>query len=118
MRSEKEYLQGNNIFFLLFDKEGVKFLELVLQQLNEIDLRRGHALLISVSVRTISGGINPWTLRGPVTAFGLDELQALLELLVGQELVPPFRQGFLDLAAQALTELHLEFEILFVRIER
>lgn len=42
-----------------------------------------------------------------INGFGLHELQLLLQLLVGQELVTPLGQRFLDLVAQALSEFHV-----------
>lgn len=56
------------------------------------------------------GGGNPRALGRPDISSGgdprNDELQTLLELFVGQELVSPFGQSLLDLVAQAFAELH------------
>lgn len=109
------YLQSDDILLLLFDKEGIEFLELVLQQLNEIDLLPRHHFLIAGGGdvrRCVSGGVDFWTFARPLAGAGaaglvrLDELQLLLQLLVGEKLVSPFGQSLLNLVTEALPELH------------
>lgn len=90
-KDEEEYLQSDDIFFLLFDEESIEFLELVFQQLDEIDLLFRHVTSLLLSgIETISG-IQSQAFVRPVSGFGIDELQLLLEFLVGKKLVSPFR---------------------------
>ena len=101
------HLLADDVLLLLLDEERVELVELGPQEPHEIRLlgrhrrRRGRVGLPGVVAAGPLG--RP---LGPVIP-GADELEALLEVLVGQELVAPLRQRLHDLPAQALAELHL-----------
>lgn len=81
-----EYLEPDNVFFLLLNEEVVEFIEFILQQVPEVSLLLGHVSGVGV-------GIDPGALGGAVLAGGdrrLEALQLLLQFLVGEELVAPF----------------------------
>jgi hypothetical protein len=100
-----QLLLADDVLLLLLDEERVELVELGLQEPHEIRLlgrhrrRRGRIGLPGV-LAACSLGLP----LGPVP--GADELEALLEVLVGQELVAPLRQRLHDLPAEALAELH------------
>lgn len=90
------YLQSDDVFFLFLDEERIEFVELFLEKANEIKL-----LLRWIRV---GSGTLVWAILDATS--GLQELQLLLELLVGEKFVLPFRQGLLDLVAKTLAEFH------------
>jgi len=96
-----EYLESDNVLFLLLNEEGVEFVEFILEQVVEVGLLLGHVGGSGCGIRleAFSGAV-----IGGSRRFKLFKL--LLELLVGEELVAPLRQGFLDLGAEALSEFH------------
>lgn len=100
----ENYLQSDDVLLLFLNEEGIEFLKLVLQKLEEIHLLLRHRLPLSGAV------IHPPPLRIPLLVarlrLRLDELEPLLQLLVRQKLVPPFRQRLLNLVAQTLPKLH------------
>jgi hypothetical protein len=98
---------ADDVFLLLLNEEGVELVELDLQELHELRLLGRYRRRIRFPGAVLAAG--PLRLPlGPAlaSATDADELEALLEVLVGQELVAPLRQRLHDLPAQALAELH------------
>ena len=101
------HLLADDVLLLLLDEERVELVELGLEEPHEIRLLGRHRRRRGRGVR-LPGVVAAGPLGrplGPVIP-GADELEALLEVLVGQELVTPLRQRLHDLPAQALAELH------------
>ena len=88
----KTNLPSNNVFLLLVDEESVELVDLDLQEVEEIDNLLGHLVVVVVLVQS-----GAFIIVGVGAGLGrVYELKLLLEVLVRQELVLPFRQGLLD----------------------
>lgn len=106
-RKESRHLLADDVLLFLLDEERVELVELGLQEPHKVRLLRRHRRRRRGRVRlpgVVAAGPLRLPLGGPVP--GSDELEALLEVLVGEELVAPLRERLHDLPAQALAELH------------
>lgn len=79
----------NDEILFLFHEERIELVDLVVQQHHELLLR------LAVLERSVQ---HCWRRR--------NQSHQLLQVLVGQELVPPPGQGFLNLLLQPLPKLH------------
>jgi hypothetical protein len=98
VRRTSRYLLPDDVVLLLPEEEPVELVELGLEEGDERGFLRRH--------RRRRGSVPDARALAPPLAAGAEELEPLLEVLVGQELVPPLGQRLHDLVVQALAELH------------
>lgn len=72
-------------------------MEFLFERVPEVNFLHGHVRIDPCAFH--------WALLGGFGG-GFHEFQLLLQFLVGEKLVAPLRQCFLDLVAQALSEFH------------
>jgi len=90
-------LQFDDALFLFLLEEGVEFVEFLFERVPEVGFLDGHFRMEPRAFgEAFLGGFGG----------GFDEFELLLEFLVGEKLVAPLRQCFLDLVAETLSEFH------------
>lgn len=109
-KKEKKNLQTNNELFLLVNVEIVELLELFVENSNEpfLEVHQGPVHMVTMDVIDIGGAFKEakvvgWRKR---VGGGGDGFEKLFQGLVAEKLVPPLRQGLLQVDPELLAEFH------------
>lgn len=116
-RNSNFYLLLDDVLLLLLEEEEVELVELGVEEADEPGLLQRHPARRRRRRhrhRRRATDATPLARPLPGGAAG-DEVEALLEVLVGEEVVAPLRLHLHDLAAQALAELHRSLQKIHTR---